>query len=107
MASYRIPKDMSTELKINKWMYLTDFLLLIGLIPFTMVMSNLVHGNLIWGFYAFMLLLALLLIIRPTSNPKRRIYQAVYYAIMRRKDTYTAIDYSPVDEPDDTERSES
>ncbi len=67
-----------------------------------MVMSNIVHDSLLWYFYLFMVIVAGLLIIRPATNPKKRIYEAVYYAICRRKDTYTAIDYV-IDDDEDTE----
>ncbi len=40
-----------------------------------------------------MLLVAGLVIIRPVTNPKKRIYEALYLAVRRRKDTYLAIDY--------------
>jgi ABC-type iron transport system FetAB permease component len=100
MAHYRIPKHISSELKINKALYLTDLGLLVGLLLFTFVMSNIVHSSLTFLFYGFMAVVAGLMIIRPATNPKKRIYEAIYYAIRRRKDTYTAIDYI-VDDTDE------
>lgn len=48
-----------------------------------------------------MAILAGLLIIRPATNPKKRIYEAIFFAIRRRKDTYTAIDYVVDDEAEE------
>lgn len=105
MAMYRIPQNVSSELKINKALYLTDLFLLMGLLLFTFVMSNIVHSSLILFFYVFMAMVAGLIIIRPATNPKKRIYEAIYFAIRRRKDTYTAIDYV-IDEEEETEEQE-
>lgn len=105
MAMYRIPQNVSSELKINKALYLTDLFLLMGLLLFTFVMSNVVHSSLILFFYGFMAIVAGLTIIRPATNPKKRIFEAIYFAIRRRKDTYTAIDYV-VDEEEEAEEQE-
>ncbi|WP_257154750.1 DUF5592 family protein, partial [Bacillus cereus] len=39
MRSYRIPKEISTELRINKVLYLIDFFLLIGLLVVTVLLQ--------------------------------------------------------------------
>lgn len=92
MANYRIPKDVTSELKINKALYLTDLGILMGLLVLSMIFTNIVHSSLQIPFYIFMIIVAGLLIIRPATNPKKRMYEAIFYAIRRRKDTYTAID---------------
>ncbi len=38
MANYNIPKEISTELKINKSLYLFDLLFIIGLLMVTMML---------------------------------------------------------------------
>lgn len=100
MANYRIPKNVTSELKINKALYLTDLGILVALLLFTFVLSNVVHSSFTWMFYGFMVLVAGLTIVRPVTNPKKRMYQAIYFALRRRKDTYVAIDYQ-VDESDE------
>lgn len=106
MAMYRIPQNVSSELKINKALYLTDLGLLMGLLLFTFVMSNVVHSSLLLMFYVFMAIVAGLIIIRPATNPKKRIYEAIYFAIRRRKDTYTAIDYVVYEEEESEDDQE-
>ncbi|MYL43967.1 DUF5592 family protein [Virgibacillus salexigens] len=93
MANYRIPKNVTTELKINKALYLTDLILLIGLLLMAFVLGNVVHSSFTWLFYGFMAVVAGLLIIRPATNPKKRMYEAIYLSIRRRKDTYIPVDY--------------
>lgn len=97
MRTYRIPKEISTELKINKSLYLFDLMLLLSLLVFRMALSNLVHPSLSWWFTIFVVVLGVFLIIRPSSNPQKRMYQSIYLAIIRRKDTYKSIDYEEED----------
>ncbi len=33
------------------------------------------------------------MIVRPSTNPKKRMYHAILFAILRKKDTYSSIDY--------------
>lgn len=107
MANYRIPKSIATELKINKALFLTDLLILVGLLLFTFVsiQSSLIHSSLTWVFGGFMVIVAGLMIIRPATNPKKRMYEAIYLSIRKRKDTYVPIDYD-VDEDDDLEEGD-
>lgn len=93
MANYRIPKEISSELKINKALYLTDLFILLGTLLITYVMARIVYPPFQWFFYAFMGIVAVLMIIRPASNPKKRMYQAIYLAVLKKNDTYSPIDY--------------
>lgn len=93
MRMYRIPNEISTELKINKMLYLFDLLLIIGLIVFRMIALPFVHASLEWWFTGFIVLFGLFMIIRPTTNPKKRMFQAIYYAFVKKKDTYCSIDF--------------
>jgi hypothetical protein len=97
MANYRIPKEISTELKINKALYLFDLLFMVALLVLAMVLGNVVHDSLRIPFYIFMGIIGIVSIIRPFTNPKKRMYQAIFIAFSRKKDTYCAID-KPEDE---------
>lgn len=100
MANYRIPREISSELKINKALYLTDLALLIVMLLITFMLSKIIYPPFTWFFYLFMAVVAGLLIIRPASNPKKRMYEAVYLSIIRRKDVYGSIDYENHSEGD-------
>ena len=92
MRNYQIPTSISTELKIAKWMYLTDLFLLIGLLLFRQSTVSLVSDRLVIPYTIFIACVGLFLIVRPSHNPEKRMYHAVLYAIIRKKDTYVSID---------------
>jgi len=92
MANYRIPKEISTELKINKVLYLFDFLLLVGIFVATSFLKNFVHSMVVIPFYVFMGLVALILIWRPSTNPGKRMYEVLMITLYKKKNTYCAID---------------
>ncbi|MFD4820122.1 DUF5592 family protein [Peribacillus butanolivorans] len=97
MANYRIPKEITTELKINKALYLFDLIFMVALLVIAMVLGNVVHSSLKIPFYIFMGLIGVISIIRPYTNPQKRMYQAILIAFSRKKDTYCSIDI-PEDE---------
>lgn len=95
MANYRIPKEISSELKINKALYLFDLLFIIGLLVSTMVFNNFVHDSLKIVYYIFMVIVGVIAIWRPVTNPQKRMYEVLYITIMHKKTTYSAIDTEP------------
>lgn len=95
MANYRIPKEISSELKINKALYLFDLLFIIGLLVSTMVFNNFVHDSLKIVYYIFMGIVGVIAIWRPVTNPQKRMYEVLYITIMHKKNTYSAIDTEP------------
>ncbi len=94
MRTYRIPSEISTELKINKMLYLFDLFLIIGVIVFRMIALPLIHSSLHWYFTFFLMAFGLFMVIRPNTNPQKRMFHAIYYAFIKRKDTYCSIDFS-------------
>ncbi|QKE76049.1 DUF5592 family protein [Bacillus sp. UNCCL81] len=92
MANYRIPKEVTSELKINKAIYLFDLFFIMGLLLGAMVLGNLVITSLKQFFYVFVGIVGLVFILRPYTNPQKRMYQAVLIAASRKKETYCAID---------------
>ncbi|EJR93972.1 DUF5592 family protein [Bacillus mycoides] len=92
MRSYRIPKEISTELRINKVLYLIDFFLLIGLLVVTMILRNFVHDSFQLPFVIFMAAIAIIMIWRPSTNPQKRMYEVLIITLLRRKGAYCAID---------------
>lgn len=94
MRIYKIPTEVSTELRINKFIYLTDLLVLFGLFTLRMMTINYIHSDFRWPFTIFLVIVGILLIIRPFSNPQKRMLEALLYALARKRDTFCAIDYS-------------
>lgn len=82
MSHYRIPREISSELKITKGIFLYDLLLIVSLILFRFVTLGLVHSK-FQGFYTLLLIaFGIFLVIRPKSNPQKRMYQAIYLAFI-------------------------
>lgn len=92
--NYRIPNEVSSELKITKSIYLFDLFLIIGLVLFRFITVGHVHSDFQWFYTLFLIAFGVFMVIRPKTNPKKRMYQAMYYALIRKKSTFTAIDYS-------------
>ncbi|AGT06909.1 DUF5592 family protein [Listeria monocytogenes] len=90
--SITIPKEIKSEIKLKKNIYLKDFFTMIGLIPITMIFMNFVHSSVMYYFYGLMAVIAITLLIRPKSNPDLRIYSAVYLALTRNRARYRAVD---------------
>lgn len=97
MRSYRIPNEISTELKINKMLYLFDLLFIIGLIVFRMMALPFIHSSLTIYFTLLLIVFGLFMIVRPTTNPQKRMFHAILFALVRKKDSYSAIDYEGSD----------
>lgn len=94
LQSYKIPTEVSTELRINKFIYLTDLLLLFGLFTLRMLTIDYIHSDYRWYFTIFLVIVGIILVIRPFSNPKKRMLEALLYALARNKNTFSAIDYN-------------
>jgi|SRR5699024_1224522 len=106
MRSYRIPNEVSTELKINKVLYLFDLMFIIGLILFRQITISFIHSNLTLYYTIFLGIFGLFMLIRPSTNPQKRMYQSLLFGIVRKKESYSSIDYSVIDN-EENERGEN
>ncbi|WP_431818872.1 DUF5592 family protein [Bacillus pumilus] len=89
---YRIPNEINSELKLTSALFLFDLFFLIGVLGFTSLCSNFVHAKLSIPFYVFMLIVGVISIIRTPLNPKKRMYEALFLALIRDRNIYTSID---------------
>lgn len=89
---YKIPTEISSELKLNKWFYLSDVLVAIGMLVMSFVLHSIIHPSLTIPFVLFMAALFGLWLYRPKTNPKMRLVQAVFMMITRDRATYHAHD---------------
>ncbi|MBU3569204.1 DUF5592 family protein [Priestia aryabhattai] len=92
MENYNMPEEISTELKVNKSLYLFDLFFIIGLLMVTRMLRFFNHPILQIPFYIFMSIFGMLMIIRPSTNPKKRMYETLLLTLVRKKSTYCAID---------------
>lgn len=88
---YLVSKEIKSETKVGKSMYLFDLFFLIIYMAVSFVLVNLVHPSWQLVFYLYSLVMAVLLTSKSYFNKKRRNYQSM--AIILRKDTTV---YRPV-----------
>ena len=88
---YRIPNEVTTELKINKMLYLYDLLFLVALIIVRLIALPFIPDVLHLSFTCFLVGFGLFLVIRPTTNPEKRMVHVLYYALIKKKVTYIAL----------------
>lgn len=91
MSKYQIPNDIITELKLYKAIYLFDFFIVMGMAVIIFQLRTWVHPSFQLIYFVFMIILTLTLLIRPRSNPKMRMYQAVFLAVLRNRGTFRSI----------------
>lgn len=85
---YIIPKEISTEIKFSKSIYLKDFLISIVALMVSVMFSPLVYQTLIVFYYLFVVAGTLFLLSKSRSNPKRRLYQSIYYSFKKDNKVY-------------------
>jgi Family of unknown function (DUF5592) len=94
MRSYRIPTEVESELKISRSIYLFDLMLIMGIVLFRFITLPYVHSEFEWYYTIFLIAFGIFMIMRPKTNPKKRMFHAMYYALIRKKNTYCSIDYN-------------
>ena len=92
MSKYIIPNDIKTELKMYKEIYMFDFWVTLGTLGASWALARLIEPGFKIPFYLFMVVVIITLLSRPRSNPKKRMYQAMSYALNRSRQTYQSID---------------
>lgn len=87
---YNIPKEISSETKLSNRFYFFDLAMTLLALVISFSLKGLVYPPLLVPFYIFVSLSTIYLVNKSNINPKKRIYQSVYLAIMRDKTTYIA-----------------
>ncbi len=87
---HTIPKDMKYGKRLYKFIYLKDVVFILCLFFISYLLSDLVHVYLrtIWNIFS--LVLGIILSMHSPNNPKKKIYNSVYYTL-KRKNTYKPI----------------
>ncbi|EPB8167272.1 DUF5592 family protein [Clostridium perfringens] len=87
---YNIPKEISSEIKLSSKFYLFDLGMTLLALVFAFSLQSLVYPPFLIPFYIFVSVSSIYLVNKSKVNPKKRIYQSVYLALMRDKTTYIA-----------------
>ena len=92
MSKYVIPNDIKTELKMYKEIYMFDFWMTLGTLGASWGLARFIEPGFKLPFYLFMVVVIITLLCRPRSNPKKRMYQAMSFALNRSRQTYQSVD---------------
>ena len=92
MSKYVIPNDIKTEMKMYKEIYMFDFLISLGMVGVTWILARFIEPSFKIPFYLFMVVVVITLLSRPRSNPKKRMYQAMFLSLNRSRQTYQSVD---------------
>lgn len=85
---YIIPKEISTEIKFSKSIYLKDFIISIVALMISVIFSPLVYQPLLVFYYIYVVVGTLILLSKSKANPKRRLYQSIYYSFKKDNKVY-------------------
>ena len=83
-----IPQELKTPTRVNKYMYLYDFVFIISYFLFFSVLGSGIHEVLKIPYYAYNLGVAFILTRGSRSNPQKRIYEAILYRIIKDRSVY-------------------
>ncbi|MPQ45256.1 DUF5592 family protein [Clostridium tarantellae] len=86
---YNIPKEITSEMKFSKNIYLFDLATICGAMTIAWLLSPLVYSSFRNIFYVFILIASIFMVNKSRVNPKKRNYQSIYYALIRNRNTYS------------------
>lgn len=90
---FTIPKEISSENKLWKSIYIKDFIAIMGTLFFAWITSTSIYETLVLPYYVFLLTIAITLISKSNNNPNKRVWQSIYLLFIKRNYTYHSIDF--------------
>ncbi|MGL5751365.1 MAG: DUF5592 family protein [Paraclostridium sp.] len=91
---FHIPKEISSENKLWKSIYVKDFAIITGTLFFAWITSSIVKTSLKIVYFIFMIIVSILLVQKNQNhNPNKRIYQSLILMMRRKRKTYHSLDF--------------
>ena len=94
---FNIPKEISSENKLWRFIYIKDFIAIIGTLFFAWITGETIHRNFIVPYYIFLISICLTLIRKSSKNPNKRVWQSIAILFMKSNRTYHSIDFEVKD----------
>lgn len=88
---YLVAKDIKSETKVSKNIYIYDFFFILIYMSVSLVLANLVHPSLKIVFFIYSLGMAVFLTAKSYYNKKRRNYESVMIMLRRDKESYSPV----------------
>lgn len=86
---YNIPKEMSSEMKFTKSIYLFDIASVMIALGIAWIFEGLVYPKLIVLYYVYIIGGTIFLVSKSKANPKKRKIQSIYLFLTRNKQCYS------------------
>ena len=91
---YSIPKEINSETKVFRSVYLLDLFFIIVSLIFTTMTAQLVNPKLSALYYIFSIVVTFFLLSKSKTNPGIRNYRAIYIMLRRTRKTYKSLDWN-------------
>lgn len=91
---YKIPKEINSETKVLRSIYLFDLFFIIVALVFTISTSQIINPKLSMIYYIFSIIVTFFLLSKSRTNPGIRNYRAMYMMLRRNRKTYKSIDWN-------------
>ncbi|MBD8045860.1 DUF5592 family protein [Clostridium faecium] len=86
---YTIHKEIASEMKFTKSIYLFDLASIIISLALAWLLSPLVYNKLLLLYYGYVILSIIFLVGKSKSNPGKRNFQSIYLALTRNRTIYS------------------
>ncbi len=97
---YTTIKELKSPTKVNSFFYLFDLVFIIVYMVIASMLSDLVYPKLVILFYIYSFICSIMLVVHSPFNPKKRMYQSIYYFFIKSEDVYKPIS-NPKERRDD------
>lgn len=90
---FNIPKEIASENKLWRSIYIKDFIVLIGTLFFAWITSSSIASALVVPYYIFLTTISLILISKSPNNPGKRTWQSIIILFQKNNCTYHSLDF--------------
>ena len=80
---FLIPKEISSENKLWKSIYIKDFIIILGTLFFAWITSSAIYDGLVFQYYVFLLILSLLFILKVLQILVKEYTKLFIYCLLR------------------------
>ena len=88
-----IPKEISSENKLWRSIYIKDFVAILSTLFFAWITSASIYEALTFPYYIFLLTICIVLISKSKNNPGKRVWQSIYILFSKRNYTYHSLNH--------------
>lgn len=90
---FNIPKEIASENKLWRSIYIKDFIAIVGTLFFAWITSTSIYQPLVIPYYVFLTSICLILISKSTNNPGKRVWQSIIILFQKNNCTYHSLDF--------------